>query len=99
MQPSWHEAVASSVHGQEMHRRPWFAFDLAAQAQHERVDGARRRKCLEAPDLVEQALASDDLARMREKQSDQIELQRCERLSLTCARHRVLFEVDDRIAD
>src|SRR5689334_23301180 len=48
--------------------------ELGAQLQDVGVDGARRRKRLEAPDLVEQLFAGEDLAGALDEELEEVEL-------------------------
>ena len=73
--------------------------DLLPQLGDEVVDRARRRRLLVAPDLVQNLLARDDLARVRHQIAEEIELARREVDALAAAVRLVRAEIDVDVAD
>src|SRR6185369_14610759 len=93
------ELVPGAVDGEDVLGFLGRSLDLLPQLRHEVVDRARRRRLLIAPDLVEDLLARDDLAGVRDQVAEQIELARGEVDPLPAAVRLVRAEIDLDVAD
>lgn len=56
------ELVADAAHGEEVTRSGGIAFEVAAEADDEVIDGAGGGGGVEAPDAVEELIAGEDVA-------------------------------------
>src|ERR1044071_3019288 len=72
--PFGDEAVADAADGEEVARARGLVLDVLAQTHDEVVDGARVGVVPQAPDLFEQGLARDDLARAADEGAQQVGL-------------------------
>src|SRR5258708_37441718 len=86
------ELVPHAVHGQEELRVGGTRLDLLAQLGDVNVDGARQRRLVVAPDLVEQAVARDHLAAVLDEVPQEAHLARRHLDSLALAAHFALLE-------
>src|SRR3954466_7846422 len=94
-----HKLVTGAMDGGDMFRFVRRALDLLPELRHEVVDRPRGRRFLVAPDLIEDLLASDDLAGVGDKIPEEVELARREVDSLSGAVRLMGSEVDLDIAD
>lgn len=56
------ELVADAAHGEKVSGSCGIAFEVAAEADDEVIDGAGGGRGVEAPDAVEELIASEDVA-------------------------------------
>src|SRR4051812_32015132 len=85
------QAIPEAAHGDDMARIGSVDFDLGAQAAHMDVDQATVTEVVVAPDLVEQRLAAEHLARILRELAQQTELGLGEVHLVTVAQHLALL--------
>src|SRR4051812_49193143 len=93
------ELVAEAVDREDVPRVLLVLFELAAQLHDEVVDGARGRRCLDAPDLLEQLVARDGLLGALAQELQDLELVERQALAGAALGHDVLARVDRPGAD
>src|SRR3954469_1542694 len=93
------EFVAGAVDGEDVLGFVGRTLDLLPELRHEVVDGARGRRLLVAPDLIQDLLAGDDLAGVRDEIPQQVEFPGREVDPLTGTVRLVSAEIDFDVAD
>src|SRR5207245_10080465 len=68
------ELVTVTMEGQDPDRAIGVGFELPSEPEYVSIDGAGRGETLVSPHLVEQSLARDHFASMRDQEDEQIEL-------------------------
>src|SRR6185369_15170699 len=91
--------VPRSMHSQDEARLLRLRFHLLPQPDDVRIDGARSRKAVISPDILEQPIAAQSLAGMAQKIFQQLELLGREIHCLATTRHLATFQIYFNLAE